>query len=646
MAKTYGNPFFVNQFLKSLYQHEMIFFSTESYSWKFDTDSIRAADITGNVVEFMCDKIKQLSELAQKNLTTAACIGNKFDLNLLAQISGATITDTARSLDELQKAGLLVPIGNSYKYMDIPSQKSPAETVSNTTKIQFIFLHDRIQQAAYSLISDEQKKLTHYHIGKTILEQTLDDQKDETLFEIVQHLNLGSDMIAGENDQNNLARLNLKASQKAKSSTAYDTALQFANKGTGLLSKECWDCEYDLTRDLFFEAAECEYLLGNPEEAEDIVESILNKVKTNEEKAQVYDMKTVIYALSGDYKKSISAGLSGLRLLDTHIPNNPSQLHVSIEFAKSYKKLGGRKPDELLALPRMSDSKQQLAISIIMNTISTAYLMNRNLFELLCLRGFYLTLKHGITESSPYMVDCYAVALADKFMAYRSAFDFGKLSFSLNEKIPNSTIKGKITPLFAFFFSHWRRPMDEGIEIVKKGFSFSVEAGDFVYAGYSSCTHFLYLLSRGLTLDEITEETQPYINVITTSNDSFGIDFHLQSSQFIRNLKGLTDNSRTLSDNSYDEAQVLEYFRKLDNANLLYHYAYFKTITLYLAGDYSGAVKINNDFARYAHGVALLPSTADALFYYSLSLTALYPKMTPIEKLKGRAILVKNIFIM
>jgi serine/threonine protein kinase len=268
MNKTQGNPFFINQFLRNLYQKQMIRFDVEKYSWEWDVAAIQSADITSNVVEFMCNKIKQLSPAARNSLTMAACIGNKFDLDLLAQMRDKTAADTAITLHEPQLEGMIAPIGDSYKYVGGYTGEDTTGRMSPETGIPYVFIHDRIQQAAYSLIPEEQKKKLHYKVGRIMIEQTPVGEREEKLFEIVQHLNISADQITSVSELTELTGFNLEVTRKAKAANAYDTALQFASNGIVLLRNNGWQDNYELTRDLSFEKAECEYLVGNFEKAE------------------------------------------------------------------------------------------------------------------------------------------------------------------------------------------------------------------------------------------------------------------------------------------------------------------------------------------------------------------------------------------
>ena len=84
LVKTQGNPFFINQFLRSLYKEQLLSFDHNQGSWHWNLEQIQAQDITDNVVEFMALKIQKLETNTQEILKQAACIGNEFNLQTLA----------------------------------------------------------------------------------------------------------------------------------------------------------------------------------------------------------------------------------------------------------------------------------------------------------------------------------------------------------------------------------------------------------------------------------------------------------------------------------------------------------------------------------------------------------------------------------
>jgi len=125
LQKTYGNPFFVREFLKTLYQENLFEFDF-SDGWKWEIEQIKHINITDNVVELMAAKIKKLPEKTQKALQLAACIGNVFDLKILALATETKQVELAGWLSRATEEGLILPLGTGYRFFETLRKKKGA----------------------------------------------------------------------------------------------------------------------------------------------------------------------------------------------------------------------------------------------------------------------------------------------------------------------------------------------------------------------------------------------------------------------------------------------------------------------------------------------------------------------------------------
>lgn len=185
---------------------------------------------------------------------------------MLAIINKESIKDTTSKLWSALQASLILPQKNDYKIslvLEETVKEVDDREYSDIAKIKYKFLHDRVQQAAYSLIDESERKLTHLKIGKLLLHNTTSEAKKENIFAIVNQLNLGVEFILDPIEKHELAQLNLIAGEKAKLSAAYASALSYLRTGIALLSSDSWTSNYQLTLSLYLLAIEVEYLNGN-----------------------------------------------------------------------------------------------------------------------------------------------------------------------------------------------------------------------------------------------------------------------------------------------------------------------------------------------------------------------------------------------
>ena len=286
-------------------------------------------------------------------------------------------------------------------------------------------------------------------------------EKEEHFFEMVRHWNIGSDLLADKSERIFLATMNLQASVKAKKATAYELAKDFAENGLKLLEGEQSADHHNLLTDLRIECAENEYMTGEIGAAENLLALVLESARTKEEKARVYELKVIIYCHLNQMEDSVQAGVTALKLLGMKIPSKITRLNVVVEFSSVFFRLRGRKSADIVELPVMTDSTQQIISRILIYMASSAYFTDKNIFDFICLRGFNILLQHGLTDSSSFSMLGFGVALAGDFEAYRSAFDFANGAFTVNEKYPNSQVRAKTYGLYGIFFSHWFQPYNE-----------------------------------------------------------------------------------------------------------------------------------------------------------------------------------------
>jgi predicted ATPase len=314
--KTGGNPFFINEFLKKLYQEKMILFDQNQGVWMWDANSIQQMDITDNVVLLITERINKLPLKVQNTLMLASCFGNRFKLSDLLAINTQKYSDTINDLWQAISEELILPLGDSYKYVmsDSATHDYDEDLAKN---VSLKFLHDRMQQAANSCLSEKQKKNVHLQIGRTILEQTTEEELEDNVFDIVNHLNIGKDYIESETERYKLAGLNLVAGMKAKASVAYEPALNYFQSGICLLGDNVWQHDYELSLQLHTEAAEAAFLSGAFAEMERLSHVVISETKTILDKIKIFEIKIQYLTAQSKLAEAVQTMHHTLKLLGT-----------------------------------------------------------------------------------------------------------------------------------------------------------------------------------------------------------------------------------------------------------------------------------------------------------------------------------------
>ena len=630
MSKTGGNPFFVNQFLKTLHAENLITFDFEGHGWQWDISNIEAQGITDNVVELMIGKLKKLPESTQQILRLASCVGASFDLNTLAIICEKSPREIFPDLITAVQSGLI-----------LPKSELDAELLIQDYK----FLHDRVQQAAYALIDDDRKKAVHHQIGHLLLRNVSTEELPEKIFEIVDHLNVGRELITDEAELVELARLNLDAGKKAKESTAYAAALaQYFIPGIEALPGDIWQAHYQLTFDLYRERSECEYLCGNFDQAEELFDLILNRVKSDFDKAEIYNIRLVLYDNIGQYLAGVRIGSEALKTLGLSLPTS-NKAEILSELEGQLKLYQANRENleiaELIDAPEMLDSRIIACMKLLMSMITPAYYTDQDVFTLISLKMVNLSIEHGNSKESAYGYCLWGSLAGVRLDDYEVGYQFGQLAMKLTEKFNDANLACKVFNIFGGLTSHWRSHLQKGIPILRKGYLAGVETGD-VHVGTNSYNLILQRIIAADNFSSILEESRKYLEFLSKIKNYAFAGVQQLYQHFVLNLQGLTADKFSFNANGFDENECVQMWQENTFLSGVATYNIFKTQILFLYGDYEKALaraRESQNTLVFVSGISIQP---EHYLYYSLTLTILYPTAALSEQQEYWEILETN----
>lgn len=622
--KTEGNPFFINEFLKTLYQEKLLIFNSQKGKWQWDISQIEEMNITDNVVNLMIGKLKKLPKVTQQVLRLAACIGNGFDLNTLSIINEKSSVETFTYLSPATQQGLIFPT-------------SELETIgyevgdSQMLILNHKFLHDRVQQAAYALTDDDQKKVIHLKIGRILLNNTPPEERAEKIFNFVAHLNQGWDLIKTEKEKLELAQLNLEAGQKAKAATAYASAREYLVIGKNSLPINAWKENYELAFALYKELAEVEYLNGNFEKAKELIELTLDRTRSVVEKAELYKTLIVQYATSGRYEDAMKVGIKCLAMLGIELPLD-WETAMEEENAEAKKNLGDRTIASLIDLPEIKIPEKIAALKILNSVDSTAYLLDMGLFALIAVKRVNLCLKYGNLPESAKVYADYGIITSSILGDYTSAHEFGLLAMKLSDKFNNQAQKCKVSLIFGYWLNSWVNPIKDNDEIYLEGYKAGLNSGELLYAGYNLIYVLLNKFSRGVNLEKILEEANHFLLFSQNTKNRLCIELILGFHLNIFNLSGKTQGKIDFRNDQISETQYLNSGEPQLNSASLCYYHIFKSQVLYLYGEFALALDCALKGQNLLASIRGQYLVSEHNFYFSLILAALYPMASEAEQ--------------
>ncbi|MCU0543187.1 MAG: AAA family ATPase [Oscillatoriaceae cyanobacterium Prado104] len=624
--KTNGNPFFATQFLKALYGDRAIAFNLQENHWECDLAQVKTATLTSDVVEFMAAQLRKLPVETQEMLKLAACIGNSFDLTTLAIVSEKSQTDATTDLWKALQEGLILPISETYKFFQFGDAVSTREI-----SVPYRFLHDRVQQAAYSLIPEEQKQATHLKIGQLLQQNLSEIEKEEKLFDIVGHLNLATELITQVEERSALAQVNLAAAQKAKNSTAYAAARNFVQTGIELLAANCWLSQYELTLNLYVAAAETAYLNADFEGMEAMAEEVLQSAQTILDKVKIYEIQILALTAQSQMLEAIAVGQNALAQLGVQFSSEPDEILTGKALQALAEQLQGKQIEELVNLPVISDRKTIAAMQLLAMLFVPIFLGNPALLPLLGSIMVSLSLQFGNAPASSIGYVTYGAVMSAFLGEVERGYRFGKVALSLLNHFNVRKYKCLTLLLFGSFLLHRTEALTAKIITMKQGYLAGMETGDFLYAGYNISNYLYDNFFAGVVLDDWELEIENYCVVLAHVKQDSPLAYLKMIQQMVHNLREILNQPDLLSGTAYDETVMLPKHHQDNELTALAFVYIYKMILAYLFSKYSNALDYTAQANQYLMAVAGTFHTPVFHFYAGLTYLALCSTFSEIE---------------
>ncbi|GAX34206.1 trifunctional serine/threonine-protein kinase/ATP-binding protein/sensor histidine kinase [Nodularia sp. NIES-3585] len=648
--KTGGNPFFITQLIQVLYQDTLLKFDFKAAEWQWSLPEIQAIGITDkNIVELVASRLEKLPRFTQDVLKLAACVGDSFSLDVLSIIHEQSPSLTAQNLYSALQAGLILPLSEAYR---IPLVFNQAEAINlnfDSSRVGYKFLHDRVQQAAYSLIPESQKKLTHFKIGQLLLKNTPQEEIESNIFDIVNQLNIGIIYLVEQSDKTELARLNLIAGCKAKAATAYEAALKYLETGIELLSTDAWQTEYKLTIALYDGAAEVAYLSGKFEQMQQWTEVVLQQAKTLLDKVKVYELKMIASTVQSQQLEAIQTALSILQLLGINFPHEPTASDFQQGMDDITTNLKGKAMDsvpplaiarsrsvserlsavpeaiaDLINLPLMTDPNKIAAMKILMGVLPAAFQTAPAMMPIIACEMVNLSLKYGNTAVSAYGYSLYALILCGVQGEIDSGYEFGKLAFSLVSQFNSTELKAKILTVISAHVLHWKEHIRETFLTSNTGYACGLETGDLEYAGYCGYIYPYHSFWLGKEILGLEKELIAYCDSLKKIKQQVALTWNQIYLQTVINLKSNPENISCLLGDAYNEQTMLPVHQKYNDLYTINHLFTNKLMLSYLFGEYDQAVENAVIAEKSLGGVTGLFVVPLFYFYDSLAQLAIY----------------------
>jgi PAS domain S-box-containing protein len=608
-AKTGGNPFFAIQFFTALAEGGLLAFDPVSRAWQWNIDNIRAQSYTDNVVDLMAGKLTRLPIETQAALQQLACLGNVAEITMLSIALGKSNENVRSDLWSAIRLELVERREGSYK-----------------------FIHDRVQEAAYSLIPEQLRAEAHLRIGRLLAAHTPAEKREEAVFEIVNQLDRGAALITAWDEREQLAELNLLAGKRAKASTAYASALTYLVAGAALLPDDSWERRHALIFELELNRAECEFLTGAHAEAEERLTALSTRAANTVEQASVACLRVDVYLTLDQSERAVTVGLEYLRDVGVDLPAHPSEEDARREYDRTWSRVRHQSLEEFVNLPLMSDPASLATLDVMTKVSAPANFASADLASIILCRAVNLSLERGHSDGSCVALALLGMITAPHFGDYQAAIGLAQLGYELVERRGLNRFQAE-TYIFAARVMQWTQHVRAGRDLTRAAFAVASRSGNLIFASFSCNNLVSNFLAAGDALHDVQREAEHGLAFARKAKFGLVIDFITSQLGLIRTLRGLTPKFGCFDEGEFNE---LQFEGHLANSPALaiaeYWYWIRKLQARFFADDYAAAVDASSIAQRLLRASPLETEIAEYHYYAGLSRAAQWDTTPPDER--------------
>jgi PAS domain S-box-containing protein len=608
--KTTGNPFFAIQFISTLADEGLLTFDYGEGHWVWDSRRIHAKGFADNVVELMVGKLNRLPEETQKVLQQFACMGNRAGFDMLRMVYQGPVEDMHDRLWEAVRSGLIFRAEDSYR-----------------------FLHDRVQEAAYSLIPQALRAEAHLRIGMLLAEHTPAENREEAIFEIVNQLNRGAHLITSAEERERVAELNLIAGRRAKGSTAYASALKYLGAGSALLTPETWERNYPLVFWTEYLMAECELLTADKVSAENRLSLLAARANSRHDACIATRLRLTLYTAMDRMDRAVDVFLDWLRNEGTAWTSHPSRGDVMLEYERIWTRLGNRRIEALVDLPLITDPDVLDTMDVFTEIMTPSQASDENLSSLVLCRMVNLSLEHGNCDASCFAYVWLAMFAGPRFNNYKDGFRFGQLGHDLVEQRGLTRYQARIWMNMGSTVMPWAKHPANGRELVRRAFDAAYRVGDLTFASYSWNQLVTICLAVGDPLADVQMECENGRAFSERMGFGFAVELSDPQLGLILTLRGLTPTFGCLDHQGYNELDAER--RLAGNPNLVFAECYYwirKLQARFFNGDHASAVEASLNADRLRWTSAAMFESAEHRLYGALAHAAAWDAAPPDQR--------------
>ena len=604
-SRTKGNPFFIKQYLKQLYEKNIIWFEPLTLTWECNIEKVKELPISDNMFTRLFNTIDTLDTNLRRLLEIASCIGNNFSKDFIKKVYG----------DELL----------CEYYLDI-SLKEEWIIIDDEKKNMYRFSHEKLQHLIYTSIEPNVADIIHYDIGYLLFDEKITTQN---LITCVNHLNLAKKYTKNPIC---LSNLNYKASLHAKKNGDFKNALRYIKYTMELLdSLENISSDIEIIK----QRALCEHLSNNPDEALVYYQHALELATTKLEKAEIYELIIKFYSDISEFKKAYETARESIKLFNLTIPKKFNPFLFSIMFIKLKIKIRNLTTDDFLNITESHDEEFKMKIRLLANALQAAYQIKPELCVSISLIIVNLCLRYGLTKESVIGFTVFGVIFQGAILGYHKiGYSYSKVSLAMLERFDNTIQQSEVKFVSNYFTNSWQEPARQTEKNWEESYQDGLEIGDWFHTGCSVAAIIQSMFMRGVSFSEILSKIKYYENTLISIGAIEQYGAVLSVKQSILNLRNQTEKIDSYDSYDFDESSYVEKLNDYQSKHFAHYYFINKMISLYLHLEYKKSYEMSLKAKKFVNSSKGMLHFTEYIFYEALSLAQLVNNEKLILQLK------------
>ncbi|GAO28876.1 ATP-binding protein [Geofilum rubicundum] len=604
----------------------MLWLNEVNKRWEWTEAGEHKIQIPEDVVALFVTQLKNTPDTTKQLLFYAACLGNRFDLEIFSIASKKSLQECQQFLSSQEVKDIIKPLTEQ---IERPEFKNGSPTTS------YIFQHDKLQQAAFSLIDDREQTPIFRQIGQLMLTQLPEKQLNANLFEVANLMNAAFELTTGMDEQVKLIELNVKVARKAFAAAAYNTALQYYRKTEQLigffhLEEFLSGQHHQFYIGFLKDSARCEFIEDHQESGEEIIGEALKHSVNALEKAEVYNILITQYTLQARYPDAIHAGQLALKELGVILPEKDFDAARDKEIAEVRQLLTTQTVASLGDLPKMSDPEMLMICSLLITMGPPCYRSHQKLWSVIVPLVVKYTIEHGNIPQIGYSHTAFGGLVGWVNKDYELAKAFSEVAERImKEQFTSPTDQSVYYLMVGSSIRHWFRHMKYGSNDYTDAYETGLRSGNLQYAAYAFGHNMYCRFYQGVNLETLMMETGQSLNFSKTRHNQWAIDLFNGGLSVFAALSGKTpvvENSLFGNDGDY-----LSEVAAHQNIQVTCIYKILKTFGHYLFNQYDEALTLTREIdpILYSVGTQGLLPWPEYVSTKLLVMTALYPQQAP-----------------